>query len=71
VVSPYLMRPVRSLEDVLEAARARAAAREAHRRLLMLGESGDTAAAVLRQQGRLKKPHIVWVNHGKTPGDKD
>jgi hypothetical protein len=64
------MRPVRSREDALEAAQARVTAREAHRRLLMLGGAGNTAAATLRQQGRIKKPRVVWVNRDKVPGDK-
>ncbi|MFQ5775369.1 MAG: hypothetical protein ACE5GS_12685 [Kiloniellaceae bacterium] len=63
MVSPYLLRPLRSLEEVLSRPRAQARSDGetgrsggAERRL-----TGGTAAA-LRQQGRTLRPRVVWVN---------
>ena len=62
MVSPYLLRPLRSLEEVLETARVQATRRELPRGALMAGRGSQTAAATLRRQGRIRRPRVVWIN---------
>ena len=72
MVSPYLLKPVRALEDVLSASDARRAAREAAARSVGPERMSGTAAASLRHQGRIARPRVVWVNEAadSAPGRK-
>jgi len=67
VTSPYLLKPLRALDEVLDRARVRPGGRGRG----LWGERGATppgaTAAVLRQQGRLLRPRVVWINHAKPP----
>ena len=67
MVSPYLLRPVRNLKEVLNAAGALVSERETA--LLPFSPRGvsGTAAAILRRQGRILRPRIVWVNEPERP----
>ena len=71
MVSPYLLRPLRSLEEVLETAHARAARRELPRGALAAGRGSDTKAAALRRQGRITRPRVVWINEETDPEPDD
>ena len=79
MVSPYLLRPLRSLEEVLETAHVQAARRELPRGAFMAARGAalgvalgsETAAATLRRQGRLKRPRVVWINETEDPARDD
>ncbi len=74
MVSPYLLRPLRKLDEVLSIARPRSAAGHgsmsgAPSRLpdgrQPEGLAKGTAAAFLRKHGRISKPRVVWVNDAR------
>jgi len=74
MVSPYLLRPLRKLDEVLSIARPRPSAGHgsmsgAPARLpdgrQPEGLAKGTAAAFLRKHGRISKPRVVWVNHAR------
>jgi len=43
-------------------------ARDSARSLFSSSRGSGTAAAQLRLQGRVSRPHIVWVNESTLPG---
>lgn len=74
MVSPYLLRPLRKLDEVLKMARPRPAA--GHGAMAGVGSrlpdvrqqesmAKGTAAAFLRKHGRISKPKVVWVNDAR------
>lgn len=67
VVSPYLLRPLRSLEEVLKTTRGRMPMHEPLPRAQVSTRPPETAAAILRRQGRLIQPRVVWVNDAQGP----
>ena len=74
LVSPYLLRPIRALDDVLKTVQARQSARNlAGRRAPMQGAESGPSAAILREQGRISRPRGVWVNQAanRRPGKKN
>ena len=67
MVSPYLLKPLRALDEVLSVAAALSPAREPVLRPFSPGRVSGTAAAILRQQGRTFRPRVVWVNDAELP----
>ncbi len=67
MVSPYLLRPVRELKEVLAVAQDPLSAPGPVSRSFPPRNLSGTAAAILRQQGRIARPRVVWVNEPKAP----
>ncbi len=70
MVSPYLLKPLRALEEVLVMNGALPVAHDSAPPRLSPGSVSGTVAAILRRQGRISRPHVVWVNEPETPAEK-
>ena len=60
MVSPYLLKPLRGLQEVLD--EAVPLPPHVALRPILSGPVAGTAAALLRRQGRISKPRVVWIN---------
>ncbi len=67
MVSPYLLKPLRALDEVLNVTGVLPPAREPALRPFSADRVSGTAAAILRQQGRAFRPRVVWVNESEIP----
>ncbi len=79
MVSPYLLKPVRALKEVLVMTEASLTESKSTRSPLFYDRDSVTAAALLRRKAQGHRLRVVWVNDsdppeqrtGLKPGKKD